>query len=83
MEFASTFANSVAEIFQYAVRHHEFGVFGPAVEFFYQTNFIFAQRFAVSGAGILLMGGPVADVAVDPDQGWLIVGLKEPVVSLG
>jgi len=48
-QVAAAFANPVAEIIQHSVRNQEFGVFGPAVEFFYQPDFLIAEGFAVSG----------------------------------
>ncbi len=55
LKFGATFANTVAEVFQHAIRNQELRIFGPAVEFLYQPNFFVSQRFAVSGAGVLLV----------------------------
>ena len=56
-------------MFAHAVRHQKFGVLRPAVAAFGETNLLLAERLAMGGAGVLLMRGAVADMAVDDDQG--------------
>ena len=53
----------------HAVRHQKFGVFGPAVAAFGETDLLLAERLAMGGAGVVLVRGAVADMAVDDDQG--------------
>ena len=67
------------EIVQHAVGNQELRVFRPAVKFFGQPDFFFAQRFAVGGVGVLLVRRAVADVAVDADQRRAVVGLRKPL----
>ena len=60
--------HAVVEMLAHAVRHEEFGVFGPTVTALGQADFLFAQRLAVGRAGVLLVRRAVADMAVDDDQ---------------
>ncbi len=64
-------------MFAHAVGHEEFCVFGPAVEFFREAHFFFAQRLAVSGTGVVLVGRSVAYVAVNDDQSRTVFGVTE------
>ena len=77
MQIASALADAVAEMLTHSVRHQELRIFRPAVEFLGQPDFFFAQRFAVSGIGVLLVRRSVADVAVDDDQRRPVCGLVE------
>ena len=69
VEFAAAPANALREVLAHAVRHEKFGVLRPAVVFLGEPHLVFAQRLAVSGAGILLVRCAIADVAVHHDQG--------------
>ena len=71
----AAFADALLEVVVDAVGHEELGVFGPAVVPLGQADFVLAQRLAMGGAGVLLVGGAPADVAVDDDQGRPVVGL--------
>ena len=57
----------------HALRHQKLGVLGPAVAALGQADLLLAERLAMGGAGILLVRGAVADMAVDDDQGRHIV----------
>src|SRR5262245_52819013 len=70
-------ADAGSEVVAYIVGHEELGVFRPAIPALGQTNFFFAQRFAVRRAGVLLVRSPVGDVGIDDDQGWPIVRVFE------
>ena len=77
MKIAPPFPDSVAEMFVHPIRNQEFRVFRPAVEFLGQPDFFFTQRFAVRGVGVLFVWRPVANMAVDNNQGRAICGLLE------
>src|SRR4051794_17817553 len=73
-----------------AVGDEELGVLRPAVGALGEANFLLAQGFAVGRAGVLLVGGPPADVAVDDDQRGAIgrrqerrEGLREQIEVVG
>jgi hypothetical protein len=55
-------AHASLEMLAYAVRHKEFGVLRPAVAALGQTDFLFAERLAVGGAGIMLVRGAIAEL---------------------
>ena len=67
----------IAEPIVHAVRHQKLRVLRPAVEKLGQPRFVFAERVAVSGRGILFMRRAVTDDAVDDDDGRPIVGAAE------
>ena len=51
-----------------AVRHQELRILGPAVEFFGELDFLYAERLAVRFGAVLLVRRAIADMAVDDDQ---------------
>src|ERR1041385_3581842 len=67
----------------YAVRHEELGVLGPAVGALGESYFFLAERLAVGRAGVMFMGGAVADMALNDDQGRQIAGSLEAFDGLG
>ena len=77
LELPPALADAGVEMFTHAVGDEKLGVFRPAIAALRQTNLFDAERFAMRGAGIVLMGRAVADVAVDDDQGWHVVGASE------
>ena len=70
-------ADSLREVLIDAVGHQELCVFRPAVAAFGEADFLFAERLAVSLGGVLFVGRPVADVAVQNDQGGPAFRLPE------
>ena len=60
-----TFADAGVEVFTHTLGDEKLGVFRPAIAAFRQTNFFDPKRFAMRGAGVVLMGRAVADMAVD------------------
>ena len=76
-QFLATPADAVAEVIVDSVGHEEFGILGPAVVALGEPDFFFAQRLAVGGAGVLLVGRTPADVAIDDDQGRPLALLEE------
>src|SRR5436305_2062915 len=66
--FATALSHSRFEMLHHAVGNVEFRVFRPAVVFLGELDLGIAERFAVSAACVLLVGGAVSDVAVDDDQ---------------
>jgi hypothetical protein len=55
------------------------GVLWPAVGALRQTNFLFTQGFPVGGAGVVLVRGPPADVAVHDEERRPVSGGQEAV----
>src|SRR6266850_2986740 len=82
MQFRATFPDSFAEVFANSSRYQELGIFGPAVEFLGQLNLIFAQWFAMSGTGVLLMWRAVSNMAIHDDQGRAIFGLLKIAIGV-
>ena len=76
-QLLATPAHPLVEVLVDAVGHEELGVLGPAVVAFGEPDFVLAQRLAVGGAGVLLVGRAPADVAVDDDQGRPLALLEE------
>src|ERR1041385_2983170 len=72
-KLAAALANALREMLAHAVRHKKFGVFRPTVIFLGKPDFVFTERLAMRGAGVLLVRSPVADMAVHNDQGWGVV----------
>ena len=64
----SSNADSLLEMFVHAVGNQEFRVFRPAVDALGQLDFLFAERLAVRGGGVLLVRRAPADVAVHDDE---------------
>ena len=62
-------ADPLGEVLLDPVGHEELGVLGPAVGALRLPHLLLAERLAVGGGGVLLVGGAPADVAVDDDQG--------------
>src|ERR1700737_808411 len=81
--FCSARADALAEMLNHAVRDVEFRVLGPAVVLLGLTDLILPQRFAVSRAGVLLVGGAIGDVTVDNDQGRPVVALEKSIDGAG
>ena len=75
-------ADAVLKMLAHAVRHQEFGVLGPAIAALGETYLLLAERLAVGGAGVVFMGGAVADMTLDDDQGRHIVGSLEDIDRL-
>src|SRR5208282_4151999 len=69
--------NAGPEMLAHAIRHEEFGVFGPAVTALGEADLLLAEGFAMRGAGVVLVRGAVADMAVDDYQGRHILGAPE------
>src|ERR1700724_3625876 len=67
----------------HAVRHEELGVLGPSVAAFGQADLLLAERLAVGGAGIVLVGSAIADMAIDDDERRDRVGAPETLDGLG
>ena len=61
-------AHAVVEMIVYAIRYIEFRILRPTVVALGQTHFLFAERFAVRGAGVLLVWSAVRNVAVHDDE---------------
>src|SRR5882757_10583923 len=49
-------------------RNKEVRIFGPAIKFLCRANLVFAERLAVCGGGVLLLGSAPSNVAVEDDQ---------------
>ena len=77
LKLRPTFADAGAEVFTHTLGDEKLGVLRPAITAFRQTDFFDSKRFAMRGAGVVLMGRTVADMAVDDNQGWYVVGISE------
>jgi hypothetical protein len=73
----------MAEVFEHTFRDVEFGVLRPAVIPFGVTDLVIAKRFAVGGAGVLLVGSAVGDVAVHDDQSRPVAGFEKGIEGAG
>jgi len=65
LESRPTFADAGAEVFTNTLGDEKPDVLRPAITAFRQTDFFDPKRFAMRGAGVVLMGRTVADMAVD------------------
>ena len=77
MPLRAALAHAVSELIVDAVRNQKLRVFRPAVISLHQFDFRFAQRLTMRFVRVLLVRRAVADVAVDNDERWPIVGLEE------
>ena len=77
LKLPPTLADAGAEVFTHALGDEKLGVLRPAIAALRQTDFFDPERFAMRGAGIVLMGRAVADMAVDDNQGRYVVGMPE------
>src|ERR1700719_2444748 len=62
-------AQTVPEMFAHTVRNQKSGILMPAVAAFGEATLLLAKRLAMGCTGVLLVGSPIADMAVDNDQG--------------
>ena len=76
-QLLAALADPFAEVVVYAVRNIKFLVLGPAVCSLRELDLLFAERFAVGGTRVLLMRCPIADMAIDDDQGWPVSCMEE------
>src|ERR1051325_11011535 len=67
-EFLAAFADAVLEVIVDAVGDKELSILRPAVVALGQADFLFAERFAVGGTGVLLVGSTEGNVAIDDDE---------------
>ena len=67
-QLAPALANPLLKIFANPFRHQKFGVLRPSIKFLGQPHFFFAQRFAMSFLGVLLVRRAVSYVAIDDNQ---------------
>ena len=68
VELGAAPADPLGEVLADAVGDEELGVLGPLVGALGLAHLLLAERLAVGGGGVLLVGRAVADVAVDDDQ---------------
>ena len=74
-------ADPLAKELMNAVGNQELRVLRPTVEFLREPDFVLTQRLAVRGAGVLLVGCPPGDVAIDDNQGRPIAAVEKRLVS--
>ena len=67
-KIVAALADSCAEVLAHAIRHEKLGIFRPTIAALGQTNLFNSERFAVGGAGIVLVWSAVADMTLDDDQ---------------
>src|SRR5262249_39335231 len=78
-QLPAALSNPFTEMIVDSIRHVELIVLWPAVVSFGQPDLLFAQRFAVSAARILLVRRAITNMAVDDNQRRPILrGLKVP-----
>ena len=75
--FGAARPNTGREMLADSIRHKKLRVFRPSVAALGKTDFLFAQRFAVRGCGVLQIWGAVADVTVEDDECRVALGLGE------
>src|SRR4029077_10812774 len=66
--FGATFADSGSKVVVHAVGDKKLCIFRKSVGPLAEPNFIFAQRFAVSGCCVLLVRRTVSDMTVEDDE---------------
>src|SRR5579864_2177230 len=81
MQIRAAFSHSLLEMLIDAVGYKKLRVFRPAIELLYQPDLLNAQRLSVRFVGILFVGRPVTDVAVDDDQCRTVFRLQEGLIS--
>ena len=67
-QLLAALADARKEMLAHAVRHQKFGIFRPAIAALGQADLFDPERLAVGGAGIVLVGSAIADMALDDDQ---------------
>src|SRR5215475_11692770 len=80
-QLAPAFSHSFAKVFLNPFRHQELGIFGPAIVLFRETYFVLAEWLAMRLAAVMLVGRPIADMAVDYDQCRAVSCIQESFVS--
>ena len=75
-------ADAGGEVLIHTVGHEELRVFRPSVAAFGEADLLLAERLAVSRSGVLLVRGPVTDVAIEDDKGGAALGLPEDLESV-
>ena len=63
--------------------HEKLGILGPAIAALGKAYFLFAERLAMGGAGVLLVRRAVADMALDDDQRRHVRRAAESLDRLG
>ena len=67
-QLAAAAPDAFLKMLAHAVRHEKARVFRPVIGALGQTDFLDAERLAMSGAGVVLVRRTVADMALDDDQ---------------
>ncbi len=70
-------AHAGCEVLAHPVGDEELRVLGPAVVALGELDLLLAERLAVSGVGVLLVGRAPGDVAVDDDEGRALLLVLE------
>src|SRR5271163_354236 len=66
--FGATFADAIRKMLADLIRHKELRIFGPSIIALGEFDLFSAERLAVSGRSILLVGRAVSDMAVNDDE---------------
>ena len=82
LKLLPTLADAGAEVLTHAIGDEKLGVFRPAIAALRQTDLFDSERFAMRGAGVVLMGRAVADMAVDDNQSGYVVRTSEDLDRL-
>ena len=69
--------DAVSEVLAHAVWDEKFGILRPAIAPLGETYLLFAERLAVGGAGVVLVRRAIADMALDDNQRWRVIGAAE------
>ena len=73
----SALSDTARDMLPDPVGHQKLGILGPIVGALGEPDFFLAERFAVGGARVLLVGRTIGDVAVHDDQRGPIGGRVE------
>src|SRR3954452_23523957 len=82
VRFLAAISDGLLESLSNPVRDEKLGIFGPAIEFLCQFDFVFPEWLAMGSTQILFVRGTIADVGIDDDQGWAVFCIQEVVVRL-
>ena len=81
-EPTAAFSDARLEMMIHALGDQKLRVLGPAISAFSQFDLVRSQRLAMSGRGVLLVGGPIGDMAVDDNEGGPIAGCVKALEGL-
>ena len=78
MEIAAALPDPIPKMLAHTAWHQELRVLGPSVTTLGEPHLFLAEWLAMGIAGIVLVGGSIADMAIDDDEGRHPLGARNP-----